>query len=344
MATSVISKEELERFIDLGLGRGIDMTIQSPWQNKSAFQVRNVTADSVIGTEEGGFVHDYNSSTMKTADQQAKLKASLAVPNTPLSIGLETEISSKSNYSLKIVGSKIINRTVSFRSGDLDLLSESDSESTNGDQQKPHNQESTLNFEEILSSWILNEIQAKQATSKKKSEEFTKRLTKEAITTNLKTYLNSKDLHDENEANKIVEMCTDFVRSFGVTHYVNSITLGASEHSVMTKAEYARSRMAAASVNALQQVSAQASVKASQKVTRSSMDKTCIGTIVDKKVERGKGEAVIGIKVLPVNSLIHKSRVLKLALQKALIDYNEEKIKEEEHCKFCVGMFLKVPP
>ncbi len=55
----VLTKKEMGRMIEMGLGRGVDATDASPWVSKSSFQVRRVTFDSVIGTEEGGALQSY---------------------------------------------------------------------------------------------------------------------------------------------------------------------------------------------------------------------------------------------------------------------------------------------
>ena len=58
-ASPVLTEKEMGRIIDMGLGRGVDATDASPWVSKSSYQVRRVTLDSVIGTEEGGALHSY---------------------------------------------------------------------------------------------------------------------------------------------------------------------------------------------------------------------------------------------------------------------------------------------
>ena len=58
-AQAVLTEKEMGRMIDLGLGRGIDATNEKPWVNKSSFQVRRVSFDNVIGTEEGGALQSY---------------------------------------------------------------------------------------------------------------------------------------------------------------------------------------------------------------------------------------------------------------------------------------------
>ena len=58
-ASPVLTEKEIGRMIDMGLGRGVDATDASPWISKSSFQIRRVTSDSVIGTEEGGALQSY---------------------------------------------------------------------------------------------------------------------------------------------------------------------------------------------------------------------------------------------------------------------------------------------
>ena len=58
-AEDCIDEKNIQRIIDLGLGRGVDATDPTPWRNKTSFQVRTVTTDNIIGTEEGGCVQSY---------------------------------------------------------------------------------------------------------------------------------------------------------------------------------------------------------------------------------------------------------------------------------------------
>ena len=64
-ASPVLTEKEMGRMIDMGLGRGVDATDASPWVSKSPFQVRRVTLDSVIGTEEGGALQSYEQEILR---------------------------------------------------------------------------------------------------------------------------------------------------------------------------------------------------------------------------------------------------------------------------------------
>jgi hypothetical protein len=111
----VLSPDEVQRFTDLGLGRGVDIANKSPWTNKSSFQVCEVTLDNIMGTDEGGLLQTYHTRLESHSDFHAQLKSSVSVPNTPVSFGLEGELSRSSISSKEVVGKKVTNRTISFK-------------------------------------------------------------------------------------------------------------------------------------------------------------------------------------------------------------------------------------
>ena len=90
-AEAVLTKDEIQRVIDLGLGRGMDATNPKPWLNKSSFQVRRVAIENVIGTEEGGALQSYKREVTSVQTQQTDLKASVTIPQSPVTIGVDAE-------------------------------------------------------------------------------------------------------------------------------------------------------------------------------------------------------------------------------------------------------------
>jgi len=58
---------ERGRFVDLGLGRGIDASDPNPWLNKTSFQVRNVLRENIIGTDEGSALHTYQKEVISSS-------------------------------------------------------------------------------------------------------------------------------------------------------------------------------------------------------------------------------------------------------------------------------------
>ena len=105
-AEPVLTCAEIDRMIDLGLGRGIDSTDCMPWTNKGAFQVRRVTAESVIGTEEGGALQRYECEVSSVTMHQTDLKTSVAVPQAPVQVGIDAEQSRTVSSTRRTVGKK----------------------------------------------------------------------------------------------------------------------------------------------------------------------------------------------------------------------------------------------
>uniref|UniRef100_A0A1X7V893 Uncharacterized protein n=1 Tax=Amphimedon queenslandica TaxID=400682 RepID=A0A1X7V893_AMPQE len=89
----VISQEEIYRYFDLGLGRGLDGTDPTPWLNKTSFQARNITYDNILGTEEGGAVQSYEREIVSVQTLQSKIKTSIVIPKSPMTIGADAELS-----------------------------------------------------------------------------------------------------------------------------------------------------------------------------------------------------------------------------------------------------------
>lgn len=298
------SQEEITRFLELGLGRGIDATNESPWSNKSSFQVQNPTPDNLIWTDEGGSLQSCKSSISSIIDLQTELKESVSNPNTPVSLGLEGEMSRSYHSSRRAVGRKVINRTVSFRTDHAD--NKEHGKTTPPDLTK---QDSTTQstFEEFLSHWILKRINDRQGqiTEPSKIKESTMALS---------DYLRGAS---EEDTALVLGDCSNFILTHGVTHYVTSIALGASELTVVTESQYSQM--------------VKKGFYISTSGTRFSSSKTIVkvqvlGKIINEEVEKNAGsEAVIEIKLLPLHSLIKQSNHLHLAMQKALIKYTEEK-------------------
>lgn len=114
-ASAVVSTGEIGRIVDLGLGRGVDITKTSPWLEKSSFQVRRVDVENIIGTEEGGSLQNYEREIVSIQDQQCELKASITVPKSPVTIGVDAEMARSHAARRRSIGKKVVNRTISYR-------------------------------------------------------------------------------------------------------------------------------------------------------------------------------------------------------------------------------------
>ena len=153
-AEDCIDEKNIQRIIDLGLGRGVDATDPTPWRNKTSFQVRPVTTDNIIGTEEGGCVQSYEKEVTSLSEIRGLASASVTNPKTAVSIGVEGEYSLSSSNRFRVVGTKVLNRTILFK----DHCHDSD---------LPPQLES-ISFEAWLCRWILRQANGDIDSEKKK--------------------------------------------------------------------------------------------------------------------------------------------------------------------------------
>ena len=212
----------------MGLGRGVDGSKPNPWRNKSSYQVRNITIENIIGTEEGGAIQSYEREMESESEKHVNLSLSITVPNSPVTLGLEGEGSISKTTTQKVVGKKVINRTISFLANYEETKSESQSKS-----EKDHT------FEERVADYILKAIEQSGANT--------------GITRNgqpvkeLADYVRGPEFDDE-KIYEIYTHCRDFVKKYHITHYVSSISLGASSYQLFSTKEYKKKVESSASV------------------------------------------------------------------------------------------------
>ena len=349
-AKPVITDDEVSRMIDLGLGRGVDATLASPWSMKSSFQVRQVTLDNIIGTEEGGALQAYEREISSVTTQQSTLKSSISVPQAPVTMSLEGEYSRSSSSTRKAVGKQIINRTISFRA-DFDDIPQGMINDASGPSKPGKEMDDTdtgsastrlyadlrrgsvaivqtqFTFEQRLAEWILERVLQRWekacAQARESGNPEPKRPTIIGVNplADIAEYLKTASTDDKKS---VFNDCTSFVRHFRITHYVSAIQLGAAEYRVLSENEYYKkvSTSGTFGLEAVAKFVASESYSKKSKVKAS--DTRQIGKIIKDKVERGSyDEAVVGIKILPIHTLV-KLRYLHLALRKALLDYVDQ--------------------
>ena len=312
-AEPIHTEAELYRFVDLGLGRGLDGTNATPWLNKTSFQVRQVTYESIVGTEEGGALQSYEREVSSVQTHQARIKNSLVVPQSPLTIGTDAELSRSVSTLRRTVGKRIINRTISFRDDFEDIPSPG--------------QRETLTFEERLSHWILSQILEKEDGT---------------VAGEVDPKLKLADVlqHGEREdAASVVEACYDFVQFFRITHYVSAIELGAAEYKTYTEDEYQEALSLAGTLGIDKIASFVSSSEATRKRKSTAADVKSIGRIGDNQsVIRGShDEAVVSIKIQPITNLV-RTQYLRQALKKALVQFVE--IQSDRSGKIAIGLQL----
>ena len=341
-AEAVLTKDEIQRVIDLGLGRGVDATNPKPWLNKSSFQVRRVAIENVIGTEEGGALQSYEREVTSVQTNQTDLKASVAIPQSPVTIGVDAEQSRSVSSRRRAVGQKVTNRTISFRADFEDAPSSSTTNPEHARREASirrgcfslmsetvEDAESALTFEERLSRWIMQRVNQRRemrvieenAAGRPFESKAIERQDSVDSVSDLASVLYSAS-NEERKA--ILKDCRDFVHHFRITHYVSAIELGAAEYRVLTETEYYNRIGAAGSLGVESIGSAAIKETVSWKKTNKQSDLKRIGVIDDGFVARGTyDEAVVGVATQPISNLV-RLRYLQLALRKALLDYMQE--------------------
>lgn len=323
------TRGQLDDFALWGLGRGVDITKARPWLEKTSFEVRKVHKEHIIVTKDGGLLQAYNEEIRSRASLHSEVKAGLKPPNLPIKIGVDAEYTRTTLSSKHIVGTKVKNRTVSFRVDFVDvplpkptaaLATDTGDEKESGKPQplgmKQLSVEKDETFEDRLRNWLSHRLEDRGYQS----------------TWNL------QELFCEDDKYGIKEDVKHFVQHFGVTHYVSSIELGALEYSVLTQKEYHQKAKvgANASLDALVHGGLQTSAKVTKTsiLTKKVSEEKKIGKITDDdeskcKVVRKKDEAVIGCEVVPIITLV-KNPYLQEIVATSVKEYIKSK---------AIGMF-----
>ena len=347
--------------IDLGLGRGVDATNSKPWANKSAFQVRRVTAEGVLGTEEGGSLQSYEREVSSVVSHQTNMKASVIVPQAPVEIGMDAEQSRSVSSTRRTLGKKVVNRSVSFLSDFSDVPVVSDerrdafldrtrgkrrleqpksfTESLDGAQGALEDDSSVadvqhefMTFEQRLSKWIVKRILVRQELTAQELRAAGKPVGEPKFVVDNSSSINPSEtlslfvyISNEEERKKIIHDCYDFVKNFRITHYVSTIELGAMEYRVFSETDFNSTIGAGGTLGIEKLVNLSLSHKRTSRRFRKASDVKTIGKITaEGRVGRGThDEAVVGIRVQPISTLV-KLPYLQLALQRSLFHYMEE--------------------
>ena len=322
----------VQRFTNLGLGRGIDATSSKPWLEKSSFQVRRVTYDSLVGTEEGGAVEAYEEEVSSVQTLQMGLKASVesSTSQGPVTVGVAEEQTRTISTNRRVLGRRVHNRTVSFRE-ELDspnvVLQAEDTEQS---PTNPTYSQPLWEFNECFCKWILQRIEQEQTLGTSESERHAVmgsqcRSASAAFEQWYREAQQTVGL-EFSTRKRLVDLCRAFVRHFGITHYVFSIQLGASEYCAMTEREYFNvvNKNGTGRLDSLVTTSGEVKTSKKKKDMKSLSKK--IGAIYGQTKEectvpRGTyAEAVIEAKFKPLTSLIHHPQ-LRRALRMAISRY-----------------------
>ena len=287
-----------------GLGRGIDVTKPTPWLEKTSFQVRKVKFEDIIETDDGGLLKEYSDEIRCRTDLNCEVKSGVKAANTPLTIGVAAEYTRSSLTTKYVVGTRVKNRTISFRADFTDLPQSrpKDLEAAK-EEMRERKDVYTKSQSKINEAAKVNEDRAagtETVTSKEREEisTFEERLyswlldclkhrgSGEPVEC-LDIYIHGKCVADgdkctcvadsekkdgckkcvaKRELEKIEKDIDHFVHHFGVTHYVSAIELGGLEYQELTGKEY--QEHAGVSSNASVTSPVHGGVEASAKMSR----------------------------------------------------------------------------
>ena len=301
--------EDVGYFVDLGLGRGVDATEEKPWLNRSTFQVRKVTESNILGTEEGDLIRGFMNEVESTQLLQANLRASVTASEL-VNIGVDSELSRKVSESQKSIGEKIVTRTISFRT-DFENVDEGKSARADQNVGDGENEVCEQTFESLLKWWI----------DRRHNEE--------------RRYRRSND-GDALTEGDIKIYCSEFVEKFSITHYVHSLELGASYYFALSEKEFetkVRSKISASGRGAGAAIRTEGGFKR----RKLQEEATVIGRMTPLNSDHPKSdsqdwtvcrgttdEAVVGVKLQPITSLVRKSIMLRGILRQAVQQYIDD--------------------
>lgn len=314
-----------EHFDHWGLGLGIDITKPRPWLQKSSFQVRSVKAGEIIETDHGGFLHGYKEEIHSTAALHLEAKAGVKMPlDVPLKLGLGAEYTRTTISSKTIRGTKVKNRTLSFRMDFDDVplpLLPPEKTASNGTEQGGEVQDSTpkdttgsdrpfehtddfdqsqpektaSNGTEQSSQPHGDEETGETEPAKKEVQSSIPQESDRPFETRLRDWLTEccENREHNSQTNDRHQLQTDvkhFVKSVGITHYISAVELGAYEYRKVSKKERDVQKGAGANVSldalTYGAIETSANVKSTKKRSKEKSEQLKLGRITRDKSKK----------------------------------------------------------
>ena len=221
-------EEEIEHYIELGLGRGVNITDPNMWKGKTPDPMRKPCKDNIVGTQECGLLESYRKEVSSFHMRWQKLAFSFGeLGASPVNIGLDEQFSKKIFSTVVIEGQRIESRTISFRSHfhDASLSADIDQAILQADE----NEEKYENdLKQELGNWL-----------KKCREDRTGKELDSKDDNNKLPFLKLADqLKRDGKLDEVARICSEFVKQRGITHYISAIKLGACEyHCVVSRSD-----------------------------------------------------------------------------------------------------------
>ena len=276
---------ELKILEELGLGVAIDITAKQPWARKSAFQAKSVLqANDLIATNESNQFLKTSQHVESYSEMQAGLESKFRPdPSKPISVHIAVDFHRNHTKSKTIKGTTVLTRTVAFRAKDPTT----------------RRQDNEEKFEKNLHTWLQrqNLVSCKDCGKNPNIE--------------------SCQCADYTYNPKTNHYCIDYLRELGgVTHYVSSITLGATKYHIERNSTLFRSLSNSTGVSV---ASTSEKTKASRKAVESCSKQQQVGKVPqydDGNLRellkfRTKGEAVVQCSYNSLSNLVFNLQLRK---------------------------------
>ena len=276
---------ELKILEELGLGVAIDITVKQPWARKSAFQAKSVLqANDLIATNESNQFLKTSQHVESYSEMQAGLESKFRPdPSKSISVHIAVDFHRNHTKSKTIKGTTVLTRTVAFRAKDPTT----------------RRQDNEEKFERNLHTWLRrqNLVSCKDCGTNPNIE--------------------SCQCADYTYNPKTNHYCIDYLRELGgVTHYVSSITLGATKHHIERNSTLFRSLSNSTGVSV---AFTSEKTKASRKAVESCSKQQQVGKVPqydDGNLRellkfRTKGEAVVQCSYNSLSNLVFNLQLRK---------------------------------
>lgn len=279
-------EEELKALEELGLGVAVDITAKHPWVSKSAFRAKSVSTKDLIVINESNKFHKSREHVETYSDIQAGLESSFRPdPSKPINVTVAADFHRSNTRSKTIDSQTLLTRTIAFRAKD------------------PASKDESKNcFELNLHKWLVKEGCYPQCD---------------------KHYPNLCKCHSY--ADTTNHHCICYLKELGgVTHYVSSITLGATKYHVSLNSTVFSSFSSSSGVSADTLLTASTRLKGTRKVFQAQSKVQRIGKIPNDDSNilqfRTKGEAVVKCSYHSLANLVSHPQ-LRCMLERGIHEY-----------------------
>ena len=299
----LLIEDDCERLEQLGLGIAVDVTEQHSWVKKSTFQAKPITSTKeLLAINECNQSKEYQEVVEKFFDVHGELQSNFK-PSTAVSLSIAADFHRSYRSSKAMSGKTVLTRTVAFKAKDPIAM-----------------QANIERFEIQLNKWLVQKKCLRQVSKADPKLRITEA---------------SECVCEDNEgvlwyyAPETNHECIDYLKALGsVTHYVSSVTLGASSYTVNTMKSDTKSGSYSDGFSGASYLSSSSKSSVSKGIFKFKKNKETIGKLPDKNqflTYRGDEEAVVCCSYSPLSNLVSHPHLQK-ELESAIEEYIDSQV------------------